>query len=150
MASLRCASPSSELFCWKSLHRSYGGSKSSSSQVGFELASTAFGGMRLQKKSDDRRERDWRNFSVASSVEAAEAETERETTDVELLEQRRQIIEEDVRSRGFAVTEVETTGFQDWHPSKVVGILDVAPGVRCITVETEVSREVRLSLRRVL
>jgi hypothetical protein len=77
---------------------------------------------------------------VAASVETAESSS---ATDIDVSEQRRAILEENERTRGFTVQEVETVGFQDWHPSKVVSVQDLIPGVlRCITVETEVSREV--------
>ncbi|CAM6017319.1 unnamed protein product [Sphagnum balticum] len=75
---------------------------------------------------------------VAASVETAESSS---ATDI-ISEQRRAILEENERTRGFTLQEVETVGFQDWHPSKVVSVQDLIPGVlRCITVETEVSRE---------
>jgi len=77
---------------------------------------------------------------VASSVAEA-AEVELSSEQQELLQKRKAIMQAEEQSSGFVVSEVETTGHQDWHAAKVVAVRDVAAGVRCVTIETEVSRE---------
>lgn len=79
---------------------------------------------------------------MASSVAEA-AEVELSSEQQELLQKRKAIMQAEEQSSGFVVSEVETTGPQDWHAAKVVAVRDVAAGVRCVTIETEVSREVR-------
>lgn len=79
---------------------------------------------------------------TASVAEAASAEVELSAEQVELLEKRKAIMQAEEQSSGFVVSEVGTTGHQDWHAAKVVAVRDVAAGVRCVTLETEVSREV--------
>ena len=79
---------------------------------------------------------------TASVAEAASAEAQLSAEQAELLEKRKAIQQADAQASGFVVSEVETTGHVDWHAAKVVGVRDVAVGVRCVTLETEVSREV--------
>lgn len=76
-------------------------------------------------------------------AEAASAEVELSAEQAELLERRKAIMQAEKQSSGFVVTEVEATGDQEWHSAKVVAVRDVAAGVRCVTLDTEVSREVR-------
>jgi hypothetical protein len=83
------------------------------------------------------------SFSVTASVaEAASAEVELSAEQAELLQRRKAIMQAEEQASGFVVTEVDTTGHQDWHAAKVLTVRDVAAGVRCVTLETEVSREV--------
>ncbi|KAG0621303.1 hypothetical protein M758_3G009700 [Ceratodon purpureus] len=106
---------------------------SSGSVAGAKLQVTAHGARRVQRRS---------GFSVRASVaEAASAEVELSAEQARLLEKRKAIMQAEAQSSGFVVTEVETTGQQDWHAAKVLGVRDVAAGVRCVTLETEVSRE---------
>ncbi|XP_024358157.1 fruit protein pKIWI502 [Physcomitrium patens] len=77
----------------------------------------------------------------ASATEAPAAQVELSAEQEELLQRRKAIMEAEQQSSGFVVTEVETTEPQNWYSAKVMGVSDVAAGVRCITLMTEVSRE---------
>lgn len=111
---------------------------SSGSVTGTKLQVTAHGAWRGQQGRGSSS-----SLSVtASVVEAASAEVELSAEQAELLEKRKAIMQAEEQASGFVITEVETTGHQDWHAAKVLGVRDVAAGVRCVTLETEVSREV--------
>lgn len=41
----------------------------------------------------------------------------------------------------FSITPLDNGGRKQWHPATVLTIQELGPGVRCITVEAEISRE---------
>lgn len=97
--------------------------------------------MKKQRQVSEKKQRSvnvWASAAEATSVDYSTMNAEQ----TDLLAKRKAILQAEEKSRPFVVTEVETTGYKDWHSSKVVGVRDVAAGVRCVTVETEVSREV--------
>ena len=73
---------------------------------------------------------------TTSMVEAASAEQ------AKLLEKQKVIQQANVQASGFVVSEVETIDHMDWHIAKVVGVCDIAVGMRCVMLETKVSHEV--------
>lgn len=105
---------------------------------------SAISGSKLQMKKRQVSEKKQRSVNVwASAAEAIPVDySTMNAEQTDLLAKRKAILQAEEKSRPFVVTEVETTGYKDWHSSKVVGVRDVAAGVRCVTVETEVSREV--------
>lgn len=108
---------------------------------------SSIAGSKLQMKKRQGSEKKERSVNVwASAAEAIPVDySTMNAEQTELLAKRKAILQAEEKSRAFVVMEVETTGNKDWHTSKVVGVRDVAAGIRCVTVETEVSREVNFT-----
>lgn len=91
-----------------------------------------------------------RNFSLRSSAPsqpafAAVTATAAPPSNPPSIEERRKIAQEAQEKTPFVVTEVDAAEQKDFYDAPVLGVTEVAPGVRCITVQAEISREVRLS-----
>eukprot|EP00250_Pteridium_aquilinum_P008148 c17716_g1_i1 orf=362-1498(-) len=46
-----------------------------------------------------------------------------------------------IEPQAFTITSLEQGGKKDWHPARVLAVQELAPGVRVITIEAEISRE---------
>lgn len=77
-----------------------------------------------------------------ASDPALHAQTSPVSDDTDVSTELRKKVMEDVSAaKPYKFKEVETTGVQDWHAATVLSTEDVSPGLRCITVQAEVSRE---------
>lgn len=78
---------------------------------------------------------------VATDAPASSEANSTSSGDDVSTELRKKLMEEASAAKPYKFKEVETTGVQEWNAATVLSVEDVAPGIRCITVETEASRE---------
>eukprot|EP00897_Mesotaenium_endlicherianum_P000279 jgi/Mesen1/10251/ME000774S09584 len=77
--------------------------------------------------------------AIVASV-SAPTSSESETM-ASFIEKRKQLTADQVAKKEFKLTQLETVGQQEWNEADVISVKDVADGMRCITVEAEISRE---------